>query len=401
MKKICLTVVGMYIMLLHAFSQSTPADSTYSAKPLQIDEVNLVSSYYSQNGNHSAVTGGIGTEKVTDISNGIEVKLVSWDAYQRKNTFTFGLGLDHHTSASAAYVSKTGASQTGGSRIYPSANWTVENMRKKNSFGIGAYYSGEYNYQSFGLDVNYSKKTNNNGEFSTKLTGYFDRVKQIYPSELRPPAIIVTSASGENSKEYIPSNPRTTLTASFSFAQVVNSRMQASLLTDVVYQNGDLGLPFHRVYFNDGSVAVEKLPSQRFKLPVGARLNYFLGDHIIIKTYYRYYMDNWGLKSHTANIELPIKLNSFFSISPFYRYYVQTAVKYFAAYGDHKTQDEYYTSNYALSAFSSSFFGAGIRSAPPKGVFGTRITALELRYGHYTQTTDMVSNVISLALSFK
>jgi hypothetical protein len=44
-------------------------DSTSSGfRTLQLDEVNFVSSYYQQNGNHSAVTGGIGTEKLYDIA---------------------------------------------------------------------------------------------------------------------------------------------------------------------------------------------------------------------------------------------------------------------------------------------------------------------------------------------
>ena len=83
MKKVCLTVIGLYLLLLNAFSQSTNPDSvkiapkvaaeTYIEKPLQLEETNIVSSYYKQDGNHSAVTGGIGTEKVTDLSNGIDL----------------------------------------------------------------------------------------------------------------------------------------------------------------------------------------------------------------------------------------------------------------------------------------------------------------------------------------
>jgi hypothetical protein len=76
-------------------------------------------------------------------------------------------------------------------------------------------------------------------------------------------------------------------------------------------------------------------------------------------------------------------------------------VNYFAPYEQHNKTDGYYSSNYSLSAFSSHFFGAGIRLAPPKGVFGTHLSTLELRYGHYTQTTDLVSDVISLNLQFR
>jgi hypothetical protein len=168
-----------------------------------------------------------------------------------------------------------------------------------------------------------------------------------------------------------------------------------------VSQTGYLGLPFHRVYFADGSEQVEKLPDTRYKLPVGLRLNYFLGDKIIIRTFYRYYIDSWGIQSHTADIEVPFKITPFFSLSPFYRYYTQTAAHYFAPYKEHSTTAAYYTSNYALSAFNASFFGVGLRIAPPAGILNSKLNSMEIRYGHYTQTTDLVSNVISVALKFK
>ena len=112
MKRICLTVVGMYLLLLHAFSQATTKDSTgFKPKKLTLDEVNLVSSYYTQSGDHSAIRGGIGSEKVTDFANQLELKWVGWDGQQRKNSLTAGMGVDHHTAASQAWISKTGASK--------------------------------------------------------------------------------------------------------------------------------------------------------------------------------------------------------------------------------------------------------------------------------------------------
>src|SRR5207237_5705745 len=180
MKKISLTVIGLYLLFVHLFAQSTKDTTVYQPKKLAVDEVNLVSSLYGQDGDHSAVTGGIGTEKVTDLSNGLELKLVGQDANAHRHMLTLGLGFDHHTSASSAYVSKTGASNIGGTRIYPSINWSVENLTRKSTFGAGLYYSNEYNYKSFGLYAEFSKKTNSNGEFNVKGTAYFDKVKLIY-----------------------------------------------------------------------------------------------------------------------------------------------------------------------------------------------------------------------------
>jgi len=443
MKKIFLTVIGFsFLCKLNAHAQLRPDSSNhknnislyapvdtsglshtgYNPRKLHIDEINLVSSYYSQNGNHSAVTGGIGTEKVTDISNGLDLHLVWLGQQDNKNTLTVGFGYDHHTSASQAYINKSGASSTSGDRVYPSLDWTVESAKTGNTFGVGAYVSGEYNYKSLGADLHFSLKTpDKNGEFSAKLQAYFDQVRLIYPSEFIPTSTVtttggttvITTASGRSvlsgsgdyggdAKSNIPSSPRNTYTASMAYTQAINSRLQIQLLLDGVAQNGYLGLPFHRVYFNTGKDTIEHLPSTRYKLPIGARLNYFFGDNIILRTYYRYYLDSWGIKSNTVNFEVPVKITPFFSISPFYRYYDQTAAKYFAPYEAHNPTDQYFTSNYAYAKFQSSFYGVGFRVAPPKGVFGWQnLHELELRYGHYTQTTGLTSDVISLALGFK
>jgi hypothetical protein len=173
-------------------------------------------------------------------------------------------------------------------------------------------------------------------------------------------------------------------------------------LADLIYQKGYLGLPFHRVYFADNTVHVENLPATRMKIPLGFRANYFLGDRFIIRAYYRYYHDDWGLTAHTFDLETPVKITPFLSVSPFYRFYKQTAVKYFAPYQVHTASDQFYTSNYDLSTFNSNFYGVGLRVAPPKGVFGIQhLNMLELRYGHYTRTNGMNSDIISLNLKFK
>jgi hypothetical protein len=144
------------------------------------------------------------------------------------------------------------------------------------------------------------------------------------------------------------------------------------------------------------------LPSNRFKIPVGFRLNYYASDQIIIRSYFRYYKDDWGIESKTADIEIPIKVSPFFSVSPFYRYYTQTASKYFAAYMKHTAADQFYSSNYSLSELNSQFMGVGIHTAPPKGVFNNQhFSSLDVRYGHYTQSTDLNSNIITFDFTFK
>src|SRR5690348_2728078 len=99
MRKLSLSVIGMYIGILSAFSQTD--SSAYKSRKLKTEEINFVSGYYHQDGNNSAVTGGIGTEKLTDFANTFELKLSKYDRRLRKQILTLGLGVDHYSSASS------------------------------------------------------------------------------------------------------------------------------------------------------------------------------------------------------------------------------------------------------------------------------------------------------------
>lgn len=393
MKRIFITGFAL-LGLLRLSAQTTPTDSTsYKSTKLKVDEVNLVSSYYKQNGNNSAVTGGIGTEELTDVSNTIDVKLLKYGATGIKHSFDVEVGVDHYSSASSDMVDLTANSSASSAdiRFYPSLSYTRENEEKGTSFSVGLSSSTEFDYQSFGGNIGYSKKTKDrNGEFSAKFQAYLDQVKMIIPIELR----ISNDEPGNES--------RNTFAGSLGYSQVINKNLQVLFSADLISQNGYLSLPFHRVYFDDTSVHQEKLPDSRLKIPLSVRASYFLGENFIIRAFYRYYTDDWKLTAHTADLEVPVKISSFFSVSPFYRYYSQQGTKYFKPYQAHTGSEEFYTSNYDLSTFNSSFFGAGIKFTPPGGILGIKhFNTLELRYGHYTRTTNMVSNIISINIKYK
>jgi hypothetical protein len=396
MKKIIISILALFGIFTSKAQEQTNSEPS---KKLKLDEVNLVSSYYQQTGNHSAVTGGIGSEKLDDISNSIDVVLVNYDQKLRKNKYTLDVGIDHYSSASSDMIDMkaNSSASSADTRIYPSLGWSRENEKKGSTLMGGVSFSSEFDYQSIGANLGFAQKTPNKmGEFSAKVQAFVDQVTLIAPIELR-----TTTSSGHDHEQYGTSG-RNTYALSLAYSQIINPNFQIEVMTDAVQQTGYLSLPFHRVYFKDNSVHQEMLPNKRFKLPLGIRANYFLGDQFILRTYYRYYTDDWGLKSHTFNVETPVKISPFVSVSPFYRYYSQTGTKYFSPYQEHTAFDEYYTSNDDLSTFTSQFYGAGIRMSPKNGLFGIeRLNMVEIRYGHYTKSIGMKSDIISLNLRFK
>lgn len=404
MRKLSLSVIGVYLGILSAFSQN-PDSSQYKTRQLHLDEVNFVSGYYHQDGNHSAVTGGIGTENLTDFANTIDLKLSHYDSKFRKHSYSFELGVDHYTSASSDKIDPYTISSASRSdtRVYPSVGWSLQNEQKGTTVGLTAAYSKEYDYRSFGIGGYFTKTSkDNNREFTVKAQAFLDTWKVIYPIELLPPGYGTGAHETRGGGGHLDYIARNSYNASLSYSQVINQQLQILLIAEPTFQKGLLATKYQRVYFTDGNERVENLPNERFKVPIGIRANYFMGSRVILRTFYRYYQDNWGLRAHTAEIELPVKITPFFSVSPYYRFYTQNGIDYFGPYGSHSPSEQYYTSDYDLSKFNSNFVGANFRFVPEKGVFRIQHwNSLEIRYGHYMRNNGLHSDQLTLALGFK
>jgi len=129
------------------------------------------------------------------------------------------------------------------------------------------------------------------------------------------------------------------------------------------------------------------MPSSRFKSALGGRLNYYLNEFITIRSFYRFYQDDWGIQSHTASVEVPIKIMlGKFTFYPSYRFYSQTAANYFAPYNEHESTQEFYTSDYDLSAYKADQFGFGVSYTDLLGdfkIWKIGLKSVDLKYYQY------------------
>ena len=232
---------------------------------------------------------------------------------------------------------------------------------------------------------------------SLNAQAFIDQWKFFFPSELR----------GEVS---LPNNKRQSYNLRVGYAQVINKRLQMHLSVDAIYMNGLLSTPFHRVYFADKLLPdIERLPGKRLKLPLGVRLNYFPFDNFVVRSYYRFYWDDFGIRAHTFSLETPIKLSNSITVSPYYRYNTQMGSDYFAPFAIHNSSDEFYTSDYDLSDLSSHKFGLGFKYSPLYGVGRMKIPftkklftfkSFHLRSAYYKRSTGLKAFIVSAGLSF-
>jgi len=372
-------------------------------------EVDILGSYYQQNGDHSAVEGGIGSQHLTDTAPTILLN-VPLDSTTRLSA---NVGIDYYASASSDKIDQVMSSPSASDvRYHADFGFSKLLAGKLTTLGAGAGVSKEYDYLSFNVLASWAHSSpDGNRQLSATGQAFFDQITLITPAELR--------VGGTRNRNYGTDN-RQSLTLSLVYAQVLGKRLQASVSAEPVVQRGLLSTPFQRVYFFDsnpalstpgtlGTALAEVLPRLRVKYPASLRLTYYATDLVQLRGFYRFYNDNFGIRAHTFELEAPLKVTPFFTLYPFYRYHTQTAATYFAPYLTHSVTDAYYTSDYDLSAFSAHKLGLGLRYAPLYGLgrfkvpFGRRVAkfkSVDLRYGHYWQTTGLTANVVSADLSF-
>jgi len=467
MKKILITI----IVLCSFFGYSQTKDKTYKKRVLENTEVDFLASYYSQDGNNAAVTGGIGTEELTDIASNLIISIPLNDddvltidanisAYSSASSsnldpFDSNRGNDNNSTSlsGSPWVESSGASK---SDLWGSINLSYSHSSEdRNTILSGNLsFANEYDYTSFGVGGGLTKLFNEkNTEVSISANAYFDSWNPVFPIELRSylednqnlnngffSDVDILNQDGniadKNSSDIwspthtklIEDESRNTYSVSLSFSQILNEKAQFSIFADIIQQDGWLANPMQRVYFSDrdnyyignaSSISnytsktntnvfqladdIERLPDTRFKIPIGARFNYYINEVLTLRTYYRYYYDDWGINSNTASVELPIKISDKFTLYPSYRYYNQTAADYFAPYEKLVSTDKYYTSDNDLSKFNSNQFGFGVSYTDiftKRRIWKLGLKSVDLRYSYYKRNTGLKSGIITTGLKF-
>jgi hypothetical protein len=383
-------VLGSFALLPYSLKAQVVKDTL--AKKVRKTEIELVYNHYLQDGNNSAVTGGVGTEKLVVYGPSLTVKKTF-----NKNALSFNLGADIISSASTDNIDfiKSSASEVD-ARMF--TNLTYERMLEKSNAsaygGIG--FSIESDYFSIASKLGFTKTDElNNRTYSFQFQmfnddlrwgrlnpDHYEPVELVYPFELR-------------SQEWYSEYRRNSYNLKLGLTQVINKRNIFGVFPELTYQKGLLATPFHRIYFADDMLAVENLPNQRYKGALALKLNSFVGGRFILRNTINGYVDNFGIQAIAIENETAIKLKPFLVLLPNFRFYAQNGTKYFAPYMEHQSGEEYYTSDYDLSKFETYNVGIGLKHTFHKNR-GQVARTFILRYNFLYRTNDLKAHSFSL-----
>ena len=100
MKRLFLLLFCIFNIYQYTYSQGVDSVKVYKKRVLESTEVELLMSLYNQDGSHSPVNGGIGTEKLVDGTPTIVISTPLND----NDVLTIDAGISAYTSASSSNI---------------------------------------------------------------------------------------------------------------------------------------------------------------------------------------------------------------------------------------------------------------------------------------------------------
>jgi hypothetical protein len=350
-------------------------------------DVDFLFSYYDQDGEHSAVTGGTGGEDQQVLS---PVILLSW-AVSDDWSLRADLGVDQVTSAS---VDAIDLEVSSASRVDQRAFTDLTATRRlgeRSALAFTLGLSSEYDYRSGSVGLGYTVDFNErNTTLAASLRHYADTVT-------------LYDIDGVDRGD----DDRATTALSVALTQVLGPRTVGSLVLDYTQQTGFLSTPFHEVVLRPpggGEERVaERLPDRRARAALGLGLDHAFGRGVVQKLSYRLYDDDWGIAAHTIAAETHFRLPTDAEtwVFPIFRYHRQTASDYFGPTGSFTGAEEFFTSDWDLAEIATTKYGLGVRgSARPDDPWWLGLRRYEARFTLFSRDDGLDGATTSLGLGW-
>lgn len=230
--------------------------------------------------------------------------------------------------------------------------------------GLSAHFSRETDYQSLGLSGQFSVDLR---QRTTTLTfgagGNHDGVRPFLP----PDSALIAEAEGSDEPHTEarqgPTHAKNVASVLVGVTQVLSRRWLGSVNLSRAFERGFLDEPYKVVSTidpagnPDGSIP-DRRPDRRDRSSVLANTAYHLKRDVAYATY-RYYWDDWGVRSHTLDFKYRLDLDAKKFVQPHVRYYAQSAAEFYRYGVIHgPPAPEFVSSDLRLGPLRSSTVGA-------------------------------------------
>ena len=248
---------------------------------------------------------------------------------------------------------------------------------------LGANGSKEYDFFSLGGSATLSREFNQKN--TTLLFGLSTEQDQVDPVGGVPTPLATLVPAGAAQPRLAGGDSKNLVDGLLGVTQVINRRMLMQLNYSLSLANGYMNDPYKflsRVDRTTGATVdyvYENRPDSRTKHALFWLTRYHLNRDVVSASY-RYFFDDWGITSHTVDVNYHWKFAEKHYLEPRFRFYSQSAADFFHVNllsGDPLPANA--SADYRLSKFNGFTYGVKYGWDLPKG------RALILRLEYYTQ----------------
>ncbi len=249
---------------------------------------------------------------------------------------------------------------------------------------FGGYYSSEVDYTGKAVFVNYIRQLNQqNTALGIGISQSADKWEPVFDREL-------------------PRDNRDESKIDLSVSQLISPTFSIQLVYSHMNSEGFLSSPYHYVV-QDNFAKFENYPKTRVGDAFAFSGVYMINDDYATNFSYRYYTDDWGIDSHTVNVELLRDFGSSFTSGIRFRYYTQTKSNFSKEIGTYTLDDTYFAIDYRMSAFDSYTVGIPFIYRP-KGYEDVKVTAsidyYQTNDNEYIKSWYGVNNLQAISTTF-
>ena len=196
---------------------------------------------------------------------------------------------------------------------------------------------------------------------------------------------------------------RNTMHMNFVATQIVSRSMIARVGYEINLVDGLQHSPYRNVWVGGSNVA-ERHPDDRTRQDLFLKLHQYLPNRSALKADYKYYSDDWGIRSHTAGVRLHQYVTDRVNVRYRYRYYSQGAADFYRdEYLAPGGIDGYQTGDYRMGKFDAHLFGTqldwSLATFFPASSFWSGVR-LSFNYERYFNSNQFSANIFESGFAF-